>query len=153
MENINTPNILTAKITNVTFGNNITIINPVNLYDCVIGDNVFIGPFVEIQRGVIIGKNCRIQSHSFICEMVKIFDDCFISHGVMFINDTFQNGGPSYNRSQWKPTIIKQNVYIGTNVTILPVTICSNVIIGAGSVVTKDIVKPGKYVGNPARML
>ena len=142
------------NIINVEVGENLQIINPVNIYDCVIGDNVFIGPFVEIQKGVKINSNTRIQSHSFICEMVEIGKNCFIGHGVMFINDkfSFQNG-PSGDKNLWKKTLIEDNVSIGSNATILPVKICSNVVIGAGSVVTKNILKPGVYAGNPSKLL
>ena len=92
------PSIRKAGIVDVTFGKGVTVVEPVNLYGCEIGENCFIGPFVEIQRGVIIGKRCRIQSHAFICELVTIGDDCFISHGAMFINDLFSEGGPAKGR-------------------------------------------------------
>jgi len=109
---------------------------------------------VEIQKGVKIGQNCKIQSHSFICELVKIGDNCFVGHGVMFINDLFTNGGPANgDKSLWKETSIGNNVSIGSNATILPVNICDNVVIGAGSVVVKDINKSGVYAGNPARKI
>ena len=143
-----------AGIVGVTFGNNVTVVEPVNLYGCVIGDNCFIGPFVEIQRDVTIGRRCRVQSHSFICELVTLGDDCFVGHGVMFVNDLFQGGGPAGpNRSLWKATRIGSRVSIGSNVTLLPVSICVDVVIGAGAVVTKDIVQPGVYAGNPAKLL
>ena len=148
------PRILYAQIRDVEFGKNVTVVEPVNLYGCKIGDKCFIGPFVEIQRNVTIGKRCKIQSHSFVCELVTIGDDCVISHGVMFINDTFAIGGPAQgNKDLWKPTQIGNDVSIGTNSTILPVTICSYVVIGAGSVVTRNISKPGIYAGNPAKLL
>jgi len=141
-------------IVNVKFGNNVKVIKPVNLYECEIGDNCFIGPFVEIQKNVIIGNNCKIQSHSFICELVNIGHDCFISHGAMFINDKFQKSGPAGgDKKYWYPTNIGNNVSIGTNATILPISICDNVIIGAGSVVVKNIEESGIYVGNPARKI
>ena len=141
-------------IRNVDFGENVTVVEPVNLYECRIGDNTFIGPFTEIQKNAIIGKNCRIQSHSFICEMVNIGDNCFISHGAMFINDTFASGGPAGgDKSRWKETRIGNNVSIGTNATILPVNITDGVVIGAGAVVTKDITEPGIYGGNPAKKI
>lgn len=134
------------------FGRNVTVVKPVNLYGCSIGNDVFIGPFVEIQKNVIIGDRTRIQSHSFICELVDIGCDCFIGHGVVFINDLFSNGGPARgNKSYWKKTKIGRNVSVGSNVTILPVEICDNVVIGAGSVVTKEISVPGFYKGNPAK--
>jgi acetyltransferase-like isoleucine patch superfamily enzyme len=148
------PKLKSSGIVDVTFGENVTVIQPVNLYGCAIGDDSFIGPFVEVQRDVSIGKRCRIQSHAFICELVTIGDDCFISHGAMFINDLFTLGGPAKGRRDlWRSTRIGSRVSIGTNVTVLPVTICDDVVVGAGSVVTKDIVEPGIYVGNPARLL
>ncbi len=138
-------------IKDVEFGEAVTIVEPVNLYHCSIGDRVFIGPFVEIQRGVRIGNDTRIQSHTFICEGVTIGEYCFIAHGVMFINDTFSDGGPARNdKDKWKPTIIGNHVSIGSNASILPVSICDHVVIGAGAVVTKDITEPGIYAGNPA---
>jgi len=143
--------LLQAGIRDVTFGENVKLVAPCNLYECTIGDNCFIGPFVEIQKGVTIGNNCKIQSHSFICELVTIADDCFIGHGVMFINDNFKTGKPAAgNKDLWKPTTIGSNVSIGSNATILPVTICDNVVIGAGAVVTKNITDAGVYAGNPA---
>jgi acetyltransferase-like isoleucine patch superfamily enzyme len=143
-----------AGIVDVTFGKSVTVVQPVNLYGCEIRDNSFIGPFVEIQKGVSIGKRCRVQSHAFICELVTIGDDCFISHGAMFINDLFANGGPAgEDRHLWRPTKLGNRVSVGTNATVLPVTICDGVVIGAGAVVTKDISTPGIYVGNPARLL
>ena len=132
----------------------VTIIEPVNMYGCEIKQNAFIGPFVEIQSGVSIGVNTRISSHSFICSDVTIGDCCFIAHGVMFINDLFSTGGPAKgNKDLWRATKIGNNVSIGSNATILPVTICDNVVIGAGSVVTKDITESGIYAGNPAKKI
>ena len=143
-----------AEIVNVNFGDGVTVVSPVNLYGCAIGSNVFVGPFVEIQKNVNIGERTKIQSHSFICELVDIGKDCFIGHGVMFINDTFAKGGPAKgDKSLWKQTNIGDNVSIGSNATILPVAVCSNVVIGAGSVVTRDIISPGIYVGNPAKLI
>ena len=151
---MNEPNLRAAGITDVKFGQNVTVVQPVNLYGCEIDDESFIGPFVEIQKGVRIGKRSRIQSHAFICELVVIGDDCFISHGAMFINDLFDTGGPAGgDRNLWQRTQIGNRVSIGTNATILPVTICDSVVVGAGAVVTKDITEPGIYVGNPARLL
>lgn len=141
-------------IVEVVFGQNVTIVEPANLYGCTIGDDSFVGPFVEIQRGVVIGKRSRIQSHAFICELVSIGDDCFVSHGAMFVNDLFATGGPAQGKRElWRSTTVGNHVSIGTNVTVLPVTICDWAVIGAGSVVTRDITKPGIYAGNPARLL
>lgn len=148
------PIIKQVGIHDVTFGSKVTVIEPVNLYGCTIGDNCFIGPFVEIQKGAAIGMNCKIQSHAFICDMVTIGNNCFISHGAMFINDSFSEGGPAQgNMEKWKSTTIGNHVSIGTNATILPVSICDQVVIGAGSVVTKDIKEPGIYAGNPAKKI
>jgi len=148
------PNCKSASIKDVTFHQNVTIVEPVNLYGCEIGADCFIGPFVEIQKNVTIGRDCRIQSHSFICELVRIGESCFISHGVMFVNDLFSEGGPAGgDPSKWRSTKIGNHVSIGTNATILPVIICDNVVIGAGSVVTRDIARSGIYAGNPARFL
>ena len=139
-------------IVDVSFGENVRIVEPCNLYGCTIGDDCFVGPFVEIQRDVTIGARTRVQSHSFICELVTIGEDCFIGHGVMFVNDRFARRGPARgDRSLWEPTTIGSNVSIGSNATILPVAICDNVVIGAGAVVTKDITVPGTYAGSPAR--
>jgi acetyltransferase-like isoleucine patch superfamily enzyme len=141
-------------INDVRFGAEVRVIEPVNLYGCAIGDHTFVGPFVEIQRGAVVGARCRIQSHSFICELVAIGDDCFIGHGVMFINDTFATGGPARGeRSLWKSTKIGNGVSIGSNATILPVEIADGSVIGAGAVVTKNLTRPGIYAGNPARFL
>lgn len=148
------PTAYKATIRDVRFGMNVKLVHPLNLYGCTIGDDCFIGPFVEIQKNVSIGKRVRIQSHSFICELVTVGDDCFIGHGVMFVNDLFSQGGPARgNQSLWKQTTIGNNVSIGSNATILPVSICDHVVIGAGAVVTKNIVKSGVYAGNPARFL
>lgn len=130
------------------------MVEPVNLYECTIGEGTFVGPFVEIQGNSSIGKNCRIQSHTFICELVTIGDDTFIGHGVKFINDKFSTGGPARgNKDLWEGCIIGSRVSIGSNATILPVTVCDDVVVGAGSVVTKDISTPGVYVGNPAKRI
>lgn len=147
------PVMMKSQIRDVRFGENVKIVEPSNLYECEIGNEVFIGPFVEIQRGVKIGAKSRIQSHSFICELVSIGQSCFIGHGVMFINDLFSEGKPAGDSKLWKETIIGNNVNIGSNATILPVKICDNVVIGAGSVVTKDITQKGIYAGNPARLI
>jgi len=144
---------MSSGIVDVRFGDNVRIMQPVNLYGCIIGDDSFIGPFVEIQRDVVIGKRCRIQSHAFICELVTIGDDCFVSHGAMFINDPFTTGGPAGKRELWRATRLGNHVSVGTNATLMPVNVCDHVVIGAGAVVTMDISKPGIYAGNPARLL
>jgi acetyltransferase-like isoleucine patch superfamily enzyme len=143
-----------AVANDVIFGDNVNIVEPVNLYGCTIGDNTFIGPFVEIQRNAKIGNHCKIQSHSFICELVTIGNHCFIGHGVMFINDLFAEGKPSGgDEAKWKSTVVGNHVSIGSNATILPVVICDNAVIGAGAVVTKNLLKPGIYAGNPAKLI
>lgn len=143
-----------SKIINASIAEDVKVVHPVNIYGCSIASGAFIGPFVEIQKGVIIGKRTKIQSHSFLCELVTIGDDTFIGHGVMFINDVFSKGGPAQgDQSLWKRTKIGNKVSIGSNATILPVEICDNVVIGAGAVVTKDIKEPGVYAGNPAKKL
>lgn len=148
------PIIHQSCIVNVKLGMEVKIVEPVNIYGCSINDNCFVGPFVEIQKDVTIGQRTKIQSHTFICELVNIGDDCFIGHGVMFINDLFQKGGPAQgDKSLWKSTNIGNHVSIGSNATILPVNICDHVVVGAGAVVTKSITKPGIYVGNPARLI
>ena len=141
-------------IRDISCGDNVTIIEPSNLYECNLADDVFVGPFVEIQKGVRIGARTKVQSHSFVCELVSIGEDCFIGHGVMFINDTFADGGPAGgDNSKWKTTKIGNHVSLGSNATIMPVSICDRFVIGAGSVVTKDIHEPGIYAGNPCRRM
>ena len=137
---------------NVKHGINFKYIEPVNLYDCEFEENVFVGPFVEIQNNVKIGSGTKVQSHSFICSQVIIGRDCFIGHGVMFVNDKFSNGEVNF-KPPYENTVIGNKVLIGSNATVLPVSICDDVIIGAGSVVTKDITKPGVYAGNPAKKI
>jgi acetyltransferase-like isoleucine patch superfamily enzyme len=151
---MNEPTLLKTQIKDVTFGKDVKVVEPANIYGCSIGDNCFVGPFVEIQKTVTIGKRTKVQSHTFICEMVTIGDDCFIGHGVMFINDAFTSGGPAMgDKTKWKATSIGNKASIGSNSTILPVSICDQVVIGAGSVVTKDIIQPGIYAGNPAKLI
>jgi acetyltransferase-like isoleucine patch superfamily enzyme len=133
---------------NVKLGENVTISHFTNLYGCELGDNVFVGPFVEIQSNVKVGKNSRISSHSFLCSGVEVGEDCFIAHGVMFTNDKFTE-----RREDWieRKTVIGNNVRIGSNATILPVTIGEGAVIGAGSVVTKDVPAGAVVKGNPAK--
>lgn len=149
------PQIFQAGIReDVQFGKGVKVVMPVNLYGCTIGEQCFIGPFTEIQKDVQIGDRTKVQSHSFICELVTIGSDCFIGHHVVFINDLFQGGGPAGgDKTKWKYTQIGNHVSIGSNATILPVSICDHVVIGAGSVVTKNISEPGVYAGNPARRI
>lgn len=151
---MSSPIVLKSQIRNVAFGSEVKVVEPVNLYECRIADDCFIGPFVEIQKGVSVGKRTRVQSHTMVCELVEIGDDCFIGHGVMFTNDTFSTGGPARGRQDlWRHTHIGNRVSIGSNSTILPVSICDGTVIGAGSVVTRNIDTPGIYAGNPARLL
>lgn len=148
------PKLKQAGIVDVQFAKNVTVVQPANIYGCEIGDDVFIGPFVEIQKDVTIGARTRIQSHVFVCELVTMGEDCFIGHGVMFINDLFAKGGPARgDRTLWKSTTIGNRVSIGSNATILPVSVCDGTVIGAGSVVTHDICEAGVYAGNPARKI
>lgn len=147
------PTVYKNSIKDVYFGENVKVVEPINLYGCKIGNNCFVGPFVEIQKTVSIGDRTKIQSHTFICELVTIGEDCFIGHGVMFINDLFVSGGPALgDKSKWKATKIGNRVSIGSNATILPIEICDNVVIAAGAVVTRNITEPGTYIGNPARI-
>lgn len=146
-------NVRQAAIRNVTCGENVVIYDPVNLYDCKLAEGVFIGPFVEIQGNTQIGKDSKVQSHSFICEYVTIGERCFIGHGVMFANDMFRDGKPDPARESWGRIVVGNDVSIGSGATILAVTICDGVVIGAGSVVTKSITEKGIYAGNPAKLL
>lgn len=144
----------------VTLGRNVILNDFINLYGCRIGDNTKIGPFVEIQKSVDIGRNCKVQSHSFICEGVTIEDEAFIGHGVMFTNDRYPHSttaaGALQTEADWAviPTVVRRGASIGSNCTILcGVTVGEGAIVGAGSVVTKDV-PPGVIVaGNPARVL
>jgi acetyltransferase-like isoleucine patch superfamily enzyme len=137
------------KITNCTIDPSARIFSPVNLYGCTIGKDCMIGPFTEIQRGAVIGDRTRVQSHSFICELVTIGEDCFISHGVMFTNDRL----PPQSAEKWERTIVKNKAMIGTGAVLLPVTIGEGAVVGAGAVVTKDVPDYTVVVGNPARVL
>lgn len=150
----NRPNCRSVGIVDVEFGENVTVVEPANLYGCRIGDGCFIGPFTEVQRQVTIGRNTRVQSHAFVCELVIIGENCFIGHGVMFINDRFASGGPARgDRAKWRSTRVGDNVSIGSNATILPVQIADGVVVGAGAVVTRDLSVRGIYAGNPAGLI
>jgi acetyltransferase-like isoleucine patch superfamily enzyme len=148
------PKILSSGVVDVVFGTNVKIVQPVNLYGCVLGNGCFVGPFCEIQKGAVIGDETKVQSHSFICSKVTIGHRCFIGHGVMFVNDKFSNGkAAGGDQNKWEATHIGNDVHIGSNATILPVRICDGAVIGAGAVVTKDILEKGVYAGNPARLI
>ena len=144
----------------VKLGKDVKIYDFVNLYGCSIGDNTKIGTFVEIQKKAVIGKNCKISSHTFICEGVTIEDEVFVGHGVMFTNDKYPkattDSGGLQTEADWQvvPTIIKKRASIGSNATILcGITIGANSIIGAGSVVIKDVPPKTVVAGNPAKVL
>ncbi|MBU1053463.1 MAG: N-acetyltransferase [Proteobacteria bacterium] len=145
---------------NVILGNDVTLSKFINLYGCTIGDNTKIGAFVEVQKNAFIGKNCKISSHSFICEGVTIEDEVFIGHNVTFINDkkprATTKDGNLQTESDWKvePTLVKRGASIGSSSTILSeITIGEYAIIGAGSVVTKDVPPNAVVAGNPAKIL
>ena len=137
-------------IKNCKIGKGTKVWHYVNLYSCEIGKDCMIGSYVEIQDNVKIGNNVRIQSHSFICSLVVIKDNCFIGHGVVFINDKHP---PTLNPEKWKGTTIKEGASIGSNATILPVIIGKNARVGAGAVVTKDVPDNTTVIGNPAKEL
>jgi acetyltransferase-like isoleucine patch superfamily enzyme len=148
------------SLNNVSLGENVKIYDFVNAYGCSIDDNTKVGTFVEIQKGSTIGKNCKISSHTFICEGVHIDDNCFIGHGVMFTNDLFPRAtnmdGSLQTEDDWKciETFVKKGASIGSNATILAgVTIGENSLIGAGSVVTKNVPENAIVAGNPAQII
>lgn len=144
----------------VKLGKNVKIYDFVNLYGCRIGDNTKIGTFVEIQKGAKIGKNCKISSHTFICEGVTIQDEVFVGHNVTFINDAFPRATSEDGRLQTEqdwvcvPTLVKKRASIGSSATLLcGITVGENAVVGAGSVVTKDVPANAIVAGNPARVL
>lgn len=148
------PILRSISVRDIKCGERVVIVEPSNLYECELADDVFIGPFVEIQAGVTVGRATRVQSHAFLCEGVTIGSDCFISHAVLFINDTFSRGSPANrDRSLWRRTAVGSRVSMGSGAIILPVSICDGAVIGAGAVVTRDIDIPGVYAGNPARLV
>lgn len=144
----------------VKIGNNVKIFNFVNIYGCEIDDNTKIGTFVEIQKGAKIGKNCKISSHTFICEGVTIEDDVFIGHSVTFINDAYPRAttgdGQLQTEDDWEciPTLVKRGASIGSSATLLcGITVGEHAIVGAGAVVTKDVPANTIVAGNPARIM
>ncbi len=143
----------------VKLGNNVKLSKFINLYGCTIGDNVKIGAFVEIQKNAFVGNNCKISSHTFVCEGVTIEDDVFVGHSVAFINDTYPRataGGQLQTEADWKveKTLVKRGASIGSGATILSkVTIGENAIVGAGAIVTKDVPANAIVAGNPSRLL
>lgn len=144
----------------VKLGKDVKLSKFINLYGCNIGDNTKVGAFVEIQKNAFVGRNCKISSHTFICEGVTIEDNVFVGHNVAFINDSFPrattSGGELQTEADWKvePTLVKKGASIGSGCTILAnVTIGENAIIGAGSVVTKNVPPDTIVVGNPAKIL
>lgn len=137
------------QLEDVSFGENVVVYSFANLYGCTIGDNTRIGPFVEIQRGVRIGANCKIQSHSFVCTGVEIGDDVFVGHGVCFINDRYPSVG-----GEWEllPTVVEHGAALGSGAVLLGgVRIGGGSLVGAGAVVTQDVAAGQTVVGNPAR--
>jgi acetyltransferase-like isoleucine patch superfamily enzyme len=140
----------TQLIRDCHIGEGTKIWNFVNMYCCKVGRDSMIGTFVEIQEGVTIGDRTRVQSHTFICDMVSIGSDVFVGHGVMFINDTMP---PQPEKDKWLPTIIEDGASLGSNCTILPVTVGKEAVVGAGAVVTRDVPAGAIVAGNPARVL
>lgn len=142
-----------CSIRDVIYGENVSIVKPANIYQCKLGDNVFIGPFVEIQKGCVIGRGSRIQSHTFICENVTLGENCFIGHNVTFANDLFHTGAPDPSPENWLTISLGDSVTVGSGATILTPYICSGTVIGAGAVVVKSIEIKGVYAGNPAKLI
>jgi acetyltransferase-like isoleucine patch superfamily enzyme len=139
-----------AAVHDCTIGKNTQIWRFVNLYGCEIGDECMVGSFVEIQNDVTIGDRSRIQSHAFICSLVTLKKDVFVSHGAKFVNDVRP---PSGDPEEWESTVVERGASIGTNATIMPVTIGENALIGAGAVVTRDVPANAIVAGNPAEII
>jgi acetyltransferase-like isoleucine patch superfamily enzyme len=144
----------------VKLGKDVKLSKFINMYGCQVGDNTKIGAFVEIQKNATVGKNCKISSHTFVCEGVVIEDEVFIGHNVAFINDSYPRAtagdGALQTEQDWKvePTVVKKRASIGSGSTILSkVTIGENALVGAGSVVTKDVPANAVVAGNPAKIL
>lgn len=145
--------IINSEIRDVVSGQHVRVMRPANIYECELQDNVFVGPFVEIQKGCIIGRGSRIQSHTFLCENVTLGERCFIGHNVTFANDLFHSGQPDAEAENWIRITLGDRVTVGSGATILTETICSGAVIGAGSVVVKPVTIKGIYAGNPARLI
>lgn len=144
----------------VKLGANVRLAKFINLYGCTIGDETKIGAFVEIQKNAVIGRRCKISSHTFICEGVSIEDNVFVGHGVTFVNDSYPRAtnreGALQSEADWKvePTVIKKGASIGSGATLLSnITIGENAIVGAGSVVTRNVPQNAVVAGNPARII
>jgi UDP-2-acetamido-3-amino-2,3-dideoxy-glucuronate N-acetyltransferase len=144
-------------ISDVEFGDNVVVYSFTNLYGCQIGDNTRIGPYVEIQRGAVVGANCKIQSHTFICDGVEIEDEVFVGHGVLFINDKYPRAamdGRLQGEADWEllPTVVKRGAALGSGAILLGgIRVGEGAMIGAGAVVTSDVPPGETVVGNPAR--
>ncbi len=154
----NSPKLLNSGIVDVQFGKNVKVVQPANIYGCTIGDDTKVGTFVEIQKNAVIGRRCKISSHTFICEGVTIEDEVFVGHGVMFTNDlrprAATDQGQLQGEKDWKvvPTLVKKGASIGSGAVILcGITIGERALVGAGAVVTADVAADALVYGVPAR--